>query len=457
MIGDDSAADGFVAGFSQASVGDTTPNILGAWCDDGSGQQCSFENSTCGGTSQACHGRGPEFEKLDLGISSCYEIGKRQFEPALDLYRDFDANATPIRDSTVKAYHFFQDMEFFKFQHNGRELQTCPAALGYSFAAGTSDWPGAFDFTQADSGAPSANPVWSVVSGVLRTPSQEQRDCQQPKPILLDVGEMSVPYAWTPNLVDIQMFRVGQMFFIVSPSEVTTMAGRRWKSAIAAAATEQGLISGDAVVVVGSPANTYAHYVTTPEEYSIQRYEGASTLYGENQLPAFMNLTVSNMHYLAAAATSGPPQGTLPPDHRGNSLNFIQPVVLDSAPSGKKFGDVLKQPSGSYARGAVVNATFVGANPRNNLRLEKTFVAVERQDGNVWKVVRDDQDWFLSMTWRRTNTILGTSSVEVSWETGGEGDSIQPGTYRLHYWGDSKNILGRVTAFEGISSTFTLT
>ena len=163
MIGDDSAADGFVAGFSQASVGDTTPNILGAWCDDGSGQQCSFENSTCGGTSQACHGRGPEFEKLDLGISSCYEIGKRQFEPALDLYRDFDANATPIRDSTVKAYHFFQDMEFFKFQHNGRELQTCPAALGYSFAAGTSDWPGAFDFTQADSGAPSANPVWSVV------------------------------------------------------------------------------------------------------------------------------------------------------------------------------------------------------------------------------------------------------------------------------------------------------
>ena len=72
MIGDDSAADGFVAGFSQASVGDTTPNILGAWCDDGSGQQCSFENSTCGGTSQACHGRGPEFEKLDLGISEKY-------------------------------------------------------------------------------------------------------------------------------------------------------------------------------------------------------------------------------------------------------------------------------------------------------------------------------------------------------------------------------------------------
>lgn len=33
-------------------------------------------------------------------------------------------------------------------------------------------------------------------------------------------------------------------------------------------------------VVIAGPANTYGHYVTTREEYSVQRYEGASTLYG---------------------------------------------------------------------------------------------------------------------------------------------------------------------------------
>jgi neutral ceramidase len=348
-------------------------------------------------------------------------------------------------------------MQFFKFQENGRELQTCPAALGYSFAAGTSDWPGAFDFTQADSGAPSASPLWSIVSGALRTPSQAQRECQQPKPILLDVGEMSVPYAWTPNLVDIQMFRVGQMFMIISPAEVSTMAGRRWKSAIASAAGSQGLTSAEPIVTVGSPANTYAHYVTTPEEYSIQRYEGASTLYGQNTLPAFVNLTVSNMHYLAAESTSFPQQGTLPPDNRRNSLSFIRPVVLDSPPVGKRFGNVLKQPSSSYARGAVVNTTFVGANPRNNLRLEQTFVAVEQQDGSSWKVVRNDEDWFLSLTWYRDDTFLGTSHVDVSWETAGEGSSIQPGTYRMRYWGDSKNFFGQIAPFEGTSNAFTLT
>lgn len=45
---DASAADGFVAGFSQANVGDTSPNVLGAYCEDGSGEKCDFEDSTCG-------------------------------------------------------------------------------------------------------------------------------------------------------------------------------------------------------------------------------------------------------------------------------------------------------------------------------------------------------------------------------------------------------------------------
>jgi neutral ceramidase len=87
MEDDPNAADGFVAGFSQANVGDTTPNVLGAWCDDGSGQQCSLENSTCAdGKSQSCHGRGPDFQALDLGVKSCYEMGRRQFAGAQSIY-----------------------------------------------------------------------------------------------------------------------------------------------------------------------------------------------------------------------------------------------------------------------------------------------------------------------------------------------------------------------------------
>lgn len=84
---DGSATADFVAGFSQANVGDTTPNVFGAYCDDGSGQRCGLEKSTCAdGKSQTCHGRGPEFRSLDRGVKSCYEMGRRQFKAAKEIY-----------------------------------------------------------------------------------------------------------------------------------------------------------------------------------------------------------------------------------------------------------------------------------------------------------------------------------------------------------------------------------
>ncbi|KAI1758091.1 Neutral/alkaline nonlysosomal ceramidase [Xylaria castorea] len=457
MEGEASAADGFVAGFSQSNVGDTTPNVLGAWCDDGSGQMCSYENSTCAdGKSQACHGRGPEFGKLDLGVASCYEIGKRQYDGARSVYDNLDSTGTAVVGSTVKSFHFYQDMSFWNFQlENGSQVQTCPSALGYSFAAGTTDGPGAFDFTQADSGTPSASPVWEVVKALLREPSAEQKACQMPKPVLLDVGELSTPYAWSPNIADIQVFRAGQLVIIVSPSEATTMAGRRWRAAIKTAAED--ITEAEPKVVIGGPANSYCHYVTTPEEYAIQRYEGASTLFGQYELPAYINLTVSNLKYLAPDSTSSPPPGPSPPDNRGNSLSFITGVVQDNPPLGKKFGAVTTQPSSTYARGAVVEAVFVGANPRNNLRLEGTFAAIEQlgADGSTWTQVRDDTDWSLVYTWNRTNSALGYSDVTISWETGLD---AEPGTFRIKYFGDSKALFtGSITAFTGTSNSFKLT
>ncbi|KAF3026322.1 hypothetical protein E8E14_001220 [Neopestalotiopsis sp. 37M] len=457
IASDDSAADDFVAGFSQANVGDTTPNVLGAWCDDGSGQQCSYENSTCAdGKSQSCHGRGPLFQNVDLGVTSCYEMGRRQYVGAQSVYDSFSSSGTPVVGTSVKSFHFYQNMSYYQFPlDNGTIVQSCPAALGYSFAAGTSDWPGAFDFTQGDSGNPSANPIWAIVSGLLKEPSPAQKACQGQKPVLLDVGELNTPYAWSPNIVDVQLLRVGQFVIIVSPSEATTMAGRRWRNAVKEAAADI-ITDTEPVVVLGGPANTYAHYVATTEEYNIQRYEGASTLYGPYELNAYINLTVSNIQYLAPSATSSPPPGPSPPDNRDNSLSFITGVVFDAAPIGSSFGDVTGQPAASYARGAVVNATFVGANPRNNLRLEGTYAAVERLDnGDTWTEVRDDSDWSLVYTWTRTNTILAYSDVTISWETETDAD---PGTYRIKYYGDWKNIIGGgITAFEGASNTFTLT
>jgi len=53
-----------------------------------------------------------------------------------------------------------------------------------------------------------------------------------------------------------------------------------YRNAIRARLIADGIIGEDAYVVIAGPANTYAHYVTTIEEYGAQRYEGASTLFG---------------------------------------------------------------------------------------------------------------------------------------------------------------------------------
>ncbi|EMC92154.1 hypothetical protein BAUCODRAFT_96903 [Baudoinia panamericana UAMH 10762] len=460
----------FVAGFSQANVGDTSPNIHGAYCEYGAyaGETCNFKTSLCGNASQPCHGRGPHWGLHDGGAASTYEIGRRQYQAAADLLSDSDA-WTPVTGSVVKSVHHFVDLSSYHFAlPNGAAVRTCPAALGYSFAAGTSDGPGAFDFKQAQPNDPHANPLWAYVGGLVHSPNDTQKVCHGDKVILLDVGESHRPYEWTPNIVDIQLLRVGPLFIIVSPGEATTMAGRRWKEAIhesAALILADEAIAGridadvaqEPIVVLGGPANTYTHYISTPEEYAVQRYEGASTLYGPWTLDAFVNLSLTYLPLLSSSAASQLPNSELgprPPIQVNDSLSFITPVVVDRAPFFKKFGGIIRNVKPTYRVGETVSATFVGANPRNNLRLGGTFAEVEQYDLSTrrWRRLRDDSDWSLLYEWKRTSEVTGTSEVTISWETKGKPNFR--GSYRLRYYGDAKALGGSINPFEGVSGSF---
>ncbi|KAL1592181.1 hypothetical protein SLS59_009837 [Nothophoma quercina] len=451
VAGEDNIAEGFVAGFSQANVGDTSPNVLGAYCEDGTNQQCRFNDSTCAnGKSQDCHGRGPYFGLNDGGARSCYEIGKRQADGALNI---FSSPSFTSISGNVRSFHAFVDFSNYTIRlSNGSLATTCPAAMGNSFAAGTTDGPGAFDFVQNDPGAPS-NPFWNVVGSAIAPPSEKQKACQYPKPVLLNVGEANTPYPWSPNIVDIQNLRIGQFIIIVSPGEATTMSGRRWREAVHNAAKSSLLPSGtDPIVVLGGPANTYAHYIATEEEYGIQRYEGASTLYGQHTLAAYINASLSYLPFLADDKKGAVSAGPTPPDNRNKSISLIRGVVYDGAPFGKKFGDVKTAPKATYSTGDAVQVVFVGANPRNNLRLEGTFTSIEQYVDGAWKQIRNDKDWEVLYEWKRVNGLTGTSDVTITWDT--TFSRPDAGTYRIRYFGDSKAVGGKITAFEGSSGEF---
>ncbi|KJZ76153.1 hypothetical protein HIM_04609 [Hirsutella minnesotensis 3608] len=451
------AAPGFIAAYSQANLADASPNTGGAWCEDGSGKPCSLKSAACpDGKATSCHGRGPRFRAMDLGVSSCEEIASIQARAAIKLINTMDKDGTPIQGNSVKGFHYYLNMAWHKFNlPNGTQVETCPAALGFSFAAGTTDGPGLFDFIQGDAGRPS-NPLWKIVFGFSSLPSLRQKRCQAPKPVLFNGGEQIFPYAWQPNIVDISLFRVGQLVMILSPSEVSTMSGRRWRAAIGREAAK--FLPQRPIVVIASPVNSYAHYLTTPEEYSVQRYEGAATVYGKHALDAYINATVDSLHYLKPGSTDLPEPGKKPPDNRRISFNLNSKAFkFDGKPYGKQFGEVLKQPKIRYHLGDDVQATFQGASPRNNLRQEMTFLAVEKLSQNgTWVQVRDDEDWFLVYSWRSKFKHLGYSEVTATWETRG---NAEPGTYRIKYYGDFKSIVSFVKGikpFTGSTDPFRL-
>lgn len=70
----------------------------------------------------------------------------------------------------------------------------------------------------------------------------------------------------------------------------------------------------------------------------------------------------------------------------------------------------------------------------------------------MWEQVRDDADWSVIFKWRRTNSVLATSEVDISWEIE---DGVESGRYRIRYYGASKTpVSGDIVQFEGVSGVF---
>jgi neutral ceramidase len=83
--------------------------------------------------------------------------------------------------------------------------------------------------------------------------------------------------------------RLSGLTLVTLPGELTTVMGRRVARAVAEATGDT-----DRVVTVGL-AGEYLSYFSTPEEYALQHYEGASTLYGPASGPLLA-------HHLAGIA-----------------------------------------------------------------------------------------------------------------------------------------------------------
>jgi len=518
----------FVAIFAQANEGDVSPNTAGPRCID-TGLPCDPITSACGNPprNEKCIAFGPGRDMFE----STQIIAYKQYQKAKQLFED-TAGQQQIR-GPVRAVHQHIDItEQFVPKYQSAELvrarraakldrrlqgdqlakrpqpprhlrasgtieesglyKTCRPSLGYSFAAGTTDGPGAFDFQQGDT---VSTTFWNMVRDFIKKPSPELISCQHPKPILLATGQMDFPYMWHPHIIPTQIFMVGQLIVVGLPGEFTTMAGRRVRETVdrvansqlvgkpaanvksqtntADAATATGSAtsvqnsaqsSGAASkpegekfqVVLSGLSNIYSSYVTTIEEYEIQRYEGASTLYGPHTLQAYVN----QFAMLACKLMSNQPldDPLLPPDLTKSLFTLKAGVIYDGAPHGKTFGWVLEDVDVErpYEAGEQVSVAFVAGNPRNDLFHEKSFLYIDRfnETTGIWSVVATDANWETKFIWQRTNILFGESRAIIEWQIP-IGNDCRTGVYRIRHHGAHKSLLQQtVSLYAGKSSAF---
>ena len=179
--------------------------------------------------------------------------------------------------------------------------------------------------------------------------------------------------------------RFGNRVLLTVPGEMTVELGRRLRAAALAALSGSGL----GHVVVAGYANEYVSYLTTPEEYAAQHYEGGTTVYGPASGP-FLTTALADLAGRLGRGAPAPPAYPFDPT-RG--LRPDGPAYPPGAPAGR----ITRQPRAT-ARLHRAELRWRGGADGLDRPLDRAFVTVERLAAGGWTRVDDDRG--LRILWR---------------------------------------------------------
>lgn len=192
-------------------------------------------------------------------------VGERLGDAIIDAGSD---RATPAsiaarRRATTWKREIRLDLRYLEvdlpgagFQHS--EIQLCDEAqVGVGMTLGGADHPSSLvPLMQTD----------------VRAADFELDHCQAPKSAFISGGRYGLPAH-----VPLALGRVDGTWISFIPAEMTVSAGARLNDVVRRFARQD---DPEADAVVAGLSNGYLQYVATLEEYQLQHYEGASTLYG---------------------------------------------------------------------------------------------------------------------------------------------------------------------------------
>ncbi|MCS6935767.1 MAG: neutral/alkaline non-lysosomal ceramidase N-terminal domain-containing protein [Chitinophagales bacterium] len=132
------------------------------------------------------------------------------------------------------------------------------------------------------------------------------------------VGNLNKP--WTPKILPIQLFIIGDVALAAFPFEITTIAGKRLRESLGETLRPRGVKR----VILSPYANGFSGYITTYEEYQEQMYEGGHTVFGEWSLAALQTkFDILAKQMLKPKAERKIPHDAIPPDFTEEELNYF--------------------------------------------------------------------------------------------------------------------------------------
>ncbi len=228
---------------------------------------------------------------------------------------------------------------------------------------------------------------------------------------------------------EFQVIRVGSRLLVAAPGEPSVQMGRRLVSAV-----ETELPKGVEDVVIVGLANDYLGYLTTPEEYQAQHYEGGHTVFGLWTSLLARNTLVELTKAMAVGAPAPTPDK---PAELGDAAS-APPAVGDGGVAGK----LLAAPTGTVERGEVVDLRWSGAPGGVDRPADVPFLSLERRDkGGEFR--RVDSDLGLSFTWRETSEGQYAARYDVA-------PDLAPGTHRVRVTSGAYDLKGE--AFQIVAS-----
>jgi neutral ceramidase len=205
----------------------------------------------------------PNYNKDEkLGYAAMRRIGVIVGKKSLEL---FDSLKKDLSSSAVIRYRY-SEVDVYKNRCSTDQCLCDKPAVGQALVAGANDRP---------------TPVLhSIIGFAPGWPKQFNTDtCQGKKRIVAEAIHYKIlPLEEFPHVLFLQAIQIQNTVLLPVPFEVTIEAGRRMMNRCG----ESGKTAGipDARYIIMDTANSYWGYCSTPEEYSIQYYEGGHTLYG---------------------------------------------------------------------------------------------------------------------------------------------------------------------------------